>query len=305
MAGQRPLEGRIAAITGAARGIGREYALMFAELGAKVVVNDIASSDHVVEEIRAAGGEAANHDGNIADWDEAQALIDTAVSAFGGLNVLVNNAGLLRVRASRWMTREDWNEMLEANLMATVAPIHAAIQHWNAEVEAGRMPSGSIINTSSQQALVAYPGRPAYSAGKAGVAALTVILSQELAPIGIRANCIAPSARTPMSQQTQAVIERMRKPDDPALLDRYDPREIAPLAAYLAEADCPVTGAVFNVSGGLIWVYNGWSRAAQIETDKPWTLEEMRARIPGLAAQIVDGGDPVVRAQMAESYKKS
>jgi NAD(P)-dependent dehydrogenase (short-subunit alcohol dehydrogenase family) len=174
---EKPLEGRVAIVTGAARGLGREYALLLGSLGAAVVVNDLASGADVAAEIVAAGGRATVHQGDIARWDIARAMIDTALDAFGQLDVLVNNAGILRVSPVRGLSEEDWDRMISANLMATVAPIRAAMTYWGNEADAGRARAASLINTTSETALMGYPGRAAYGAGKAGVANLTVSLA--------------------------------------------------------------------------------------------------------------------------------
>jgi NAD(P)-dependent dehydrogenase (short-subunit alcohol dehydrogenase family) len=298
-----PLSGRVAVVTGAGRGLGRGYALLLASLGAAVVVNDLARSGDVVDEIKGAGGQAAAHDGDISRWDIAREMIDTAVETFGALDVLVNNAGLLRVSSVRGLTEEDWDRMLAANLMATVAPIRAAIAYWGKEADAGRPRKASLINTTSETALMGYPGRAAYGAGKAGVANLTVSLATELAEIGVRVNAVAPRARTEMSQQTEQVRQMMAPPSDAGALDTWDPRHVAPLVAYLALADCPLTGEVFQAAGGEITRYYGWRRGPQITSTRPWTLDDMLERIPTMVEDHEEGGDAALRAQMAAALR--
>lgn len=292
------LAGRVAAISGAGRGLGREYALLMARMGAAVVVNDLAGAPAVVEEILAEGGQAVANESNIATWSGAREMIQLAVDTFGKLDILVNNAALLRVIPARQMTEGDWEEQLAANLMTTIAPIHAVIAHWNRRTEAGETHiGGSIINTTSENALAAYPGRPAYTTGKAGVAALTLGLAQELQPIGVRVNCICPRARTPMSQQQQYVIDMMRKPDDPDALDRFDPKEVAPLVAYLAKSECPVSGTVLRVYGGSVIRFDGWRRGPELKTAKPWTVEDLEQRLDQILADRPEGGDAELRAK--------
>lgn len=291
------LAGRVAVISGAGRGLGREYALLMASMGAAVVVNDLAGAPGVAEEVIALGGRAVAHEGDIATWGGAREMIQLAVDTFGQLDILVNNAALLRVVPAREMTENDWEQLLAANLMTTVAPIHAAIAHWNQRVLAGETDlGGSIINTTSENALAAYPGRPAYTTGKAGVAALTLGLAQELESIGVRVNCICPRARTPMSQQQQYVIDMMRKPDDPTALDRFDPKEVAPLVAYLAQPGCPVNGTVLRVFGGSVIRFDGWRRGPELTTDQPWTVEDLEQRLGQILEDRPEGGDAGLRA---------
>jgi NAD(P)-dependent dehydrogenase (short-subunit alcohol dehydrogenase family) len=285
-----PLAGRTAIVTGAARGLGREYALMLASLGANVVVNDLSGAEKVVSEIRAARGQAAAHEGNIAGWSVAREMIETAISGFGGLDVLVNNAGMLRVSHVLDLSEEDWDNMLAANLTATVAPIRAAMTYWARESRAGRQRRASLINTTSETALVGHPGRAAYGAGKAGVATLTLSLAVELEEIGVRVNAVAPRARTEMSQQTAHVRAMMEKTGG-GKLDSWDPAHVAPLVAYLALPDCTVTGEVFQAAGGEVTRFTTWHRAAGMTTDQPWTLEDMRNGIPKL---LGDGDDAAV-----------
>jgi NAD(P)-dependent dehydrogenase (short-subunit alcohol dehydrogenase family) len=299
----KPLDGRVAIVTGAARGLGREYALLLGSLGAAVVVNDLASSANVAAEIVAAGGRATVHQGDIARWDVARAMIDTALDAFGQLDVLVNNAGILRVSPVRGLSEEDWDRMISANLMATVAPIRAAITYWGNEADAGRARSASLINTTSETALMGYPGRAAYGAGKAGVANLTVSLATELAEIGVRVNAVAPRARTEMTQQTETVRRMSAPPADPSALDGWDARHVAPLVAYLALEDCPLTGEIFQAMGGKIIRYHGWRRGPEITSTEPWTLDDMRRLIPTIAQDKDEGGDGALRANLAAALR--
>jgi NAD(P)-dependent dehydrogenase (short-subunit alcohol dehydrogenase family) len=299
----KPLDGRVAIVTGAGRGLGREYALLLGTLGAAVVVNDLARGDEVAAEIVAAGGRATAHQGDISRWEVARAMVDTALHTFGALDVLVNNAGLLRVSPVRGLTEEDWDRMLAANLMATVAPIRAAMGYWGREADAGRPRKASLINTTSETALMGYPGRAAYGAGKAGVANLTVSLATELAEIGVRVNAVAPRARTEMTQQTEQVRQMMARPADAGALDVWDARHVAPLVGYLALPDCPVTGEIFQAAGGEITRYYGWRRGPSITTTEPWTLEDMLRRIPTIVVDQEEGGDGALRANMAAALR--
>jgi NAD(P)-dependent dehydrogenase (short-subunit alcohol dehydrogenase family) len=292
----RPLAERVAVISGAGRGLGREYALYFAGLGAKLVLNDLTGAPDVADEIRTRGGEAVVHVGDIATWDGAQAMIDLAASTYGRIDTLINNAAMLRVTPARRMTIDDWEQMLAGNLMTTVCPTHAAIQFWNGEDAAGRTVQASIMNMTSENALAAYPGRPAYTTGKAGVAALTLGLAQELASLGVRVKAISPSARTPMSQQTQSVVDRMRAPDDPEALDRYDPKQVAPFVAYASLPDTTLTGGIFRVYGGSIVRYVGWKRGPELTSDRPWTIDDLQRGMTGEMVAMDEGGDATIRA---------
>ena len=231
------LDGRIAIITGAGRGIGREHALLFASEGAKVVVNDLGGAldgsgeegtpaEQVAAEIVAMGGEAvANHD-NVADWDGAKNLIDTAVEAFGDLHVLVNNAGNLRDRVLVNMSEDDWDAVIHVHLKGHFSPLHHAANYWREQAKAGKDVKASIINTSSTSGLLGNPGQGNYGAAKAGIAALTVIAAMELERYGIRVNALAPNARTRMTESAPGLVDIVQAPEDVATFDQWDPARL-------------------------------------------------------------------------------
>src|SRR6266478_2259803 len=199
------LEGRVAIITGAGRGIGREHALLFAHEGAKVVVNDLGGAidgsgddrtpaQQVVDEIKAMGGEAIANADNVADWEGGQRLVNAAIEAFGDLHVLVNNAGILRDRVLVNMTEQEWDDVIQVHLKGHFVPTRWAAAYWREQTKAGKEVKASIINTSSTSGLLGNPGQSNYGAAKAGIAAFTVILAQELTRYGVKVNGIAPAA---------------------------------------------------------------------------------------------------------------
>ncbi len=277
------LDGRVAIITGAGRGIGREHALLFASEGAKVVVNDLGGAadgtggdatpaEEVVAEIKAAGGEAlANHD-NVADWDGAKRLVDTAVEGFGGLDVLVNNAGILRDRMFANLTAEEWDAVIHVHLRGHFCPTRHAAGYWREKVKAGGTVQASVINTSSTSGLFGNVGQTNYGAAKMGIAAMTIITNAELTRYGIRVNAIAPAARTRLTENLGGGQEAVA----PDQFDEMDPANVSPWVAYLATADCPVQGRVFLVYGGHVQLFQPFAIIDKIEKDGRWTVEELQ-----------------------------
>ena len=289
------LDGRVAIITGAGRGIGREHALLFASEGAKIVVNDLGGAldgsdgegspaEQVVAEVIAMGGEAvANHD-NVADWAGAKNLIDTAVDAFSDLHVLVNNAGNLRDRVLVNMSEDDWDAVMHVHLKGHFAPLHHAANYWRDQTKAGKDVKASIINTSSTSGLLGNPGQGNYGAAKAGIAALTIIAATELSRYGIRVNALAPNARTRMTESAPGLVDLVKEPEDAATFDAWDPANISPLVGYLATESCPATGKVFFVLGGTVRNFQGWTLTETIEKDDRWTVAELQAEMHRLGA---------------------
>jgi NAD(P)-dependent dehydrogenase (short-subunit alcohol dehydrogenase family) len=289
------LEGRVAIITGAGRGIGREHALLFASEGAKVVVNDLGGGIHgeadaasvaelVVEEIRAMGGEAvANHD-DVADWEGAARLISQAVESYGDLHVLVNNAGIQRNNVLVNLTEEDWDDVIRVHLKGHFVPSHHAAAYWRQRAKEGHEVKASIINTSSTSGLLGNVGQSNYGAAKAGVAAFTVIVADELGRYGVRVNAISPSARTRMTQSTPALAEVVAPPEDATSFDVWDPANISPLVGWLATEDCEASGQVFFVQGGEVRLVHNWTMTETLEKGGRFTIEELRAGLPKLLA---------------------
>ena len=287
------LEGRVAIITGAGRGIGREHALLFAAEGARVVVNDLGGAidgsgddrspaEQVADEIRDMGGEAVANGDNVACWDGAERLIGAAVEAFGELHVLVNNAGNLRDRMLVNMSEEDWDAVIHVHLKGHFLPTRFAAAHWRERAKSGEPVAASIVNTSSTSGLLGNPGQTNYGAAKAGIAAFTVIAAQELARYGVRVNAIAPAARTRMTEQTPGLGDIVKAPRDAATFDVWDPANISPLVAYLSTAECPLTGKVLFVQGGQVRAFEPWTRGATIDKNDRWTVEELAKQVPTL-----------------------
>jgi len=287
------LDGRVAIITGAGRGIGREHALLFAQEGAKVVVNDLGGAidgsgddrtpaEQVVDEIKAMGGEAISNADNVADWEGSQRLINAAVEAFGDLHVLVNNAGILRDRVLVNMTEEEWDAVIHVHLKGHFAPTRWAAAYWREQAKAGKEVRASVINTSSTSGLLGNPGQTNYGAAKAGIAAFTVIAAQELIRYGVRSNAIAPAARTRMTESTPGLGDVVKAPDEPDAFDIWDPANISPLVAYLATENCPANGKVFFVQGGKVQNFQSWTLADAIDKHDRWTVAELQTEMKAL-----------------------
>src|ERR1700704_290961 len=245
------LDGRVAIITGAGRGLGREHALLFAQEGAKVVVNDLGGDHHgggadltpaqqTVEDIKALGGEAVVNGDNVADYDGAGRLVAQAIETFGDLHILVNNAGILRDRVLVNMTEDEWDAVIDVHLKGHFAPTRWAAAYWREQTKAGKDVKASVINTSSTSGLLGNPGQTNYGAAKAGIAAFTVICAMELQRYGVRSNAIAPAARTRLTEATPGLGDVVKAPDDPGKFDVWDPGNVSPLVAYLATENCPL-----------------------------------------------------------------
>ncbi|MFG3114272.1 SDR family oxidoreductase [Streptomyces sp. NPDC048197] len=259
--------GRVAAVTGAGRGLGRAHALAFAAEGAKVVVNDLGvgldgtggaadPAQQVVDEIRARGGEAVAHGGDIATADGAASLVATALEAFGRLDTLVNNAGFLRDRMLVNLDEDDWDAVMRVHLKGHFLPLQHAAAHWRAEAKAGRTPEARVVNTSSGAGLLGSVGQGNYSAAKAGIVGLTLVAAAEMGRYGIQVNAIAPAARTRMTEQ--AFADTMAAPEGDGF-DAMAPENVSPLVVWLGSgASAGVTGRVFEAEGGRITVMEGW-----------------------------------------------
>ncbi|MGH9081748.1 MAG: SDR family oxidoreductase [Acidimicrobiales bacterium] len=286
------LDGRVAIITGAGRGIGREHALLFAAEGARVVVNDLggavdgsgddrSAAEVVVAEIVDQGGEAvANHD-DVADWEGGKRLVDQAVETFGDLHVLVNNAGILRDRVIVNMTEDDWDSVIHVHLKGHFVPTRHAATYWRERSKAGEEVKASIVNTSSTSGLLGNPGQANYGAAKAGIAAFSVIAAQELGRYGVRVNAIAPAARTRMTETTPGLSDIVKPPGEDQF-DVWHPANVSPLVAYLATESCPTTGRVYFVQGGNVRNFQNWTMTESIDRPARWTVEELASEIEKL-----------------------
>jgi NAD(P)-dependent dehydrogenase (short-subunit alcohol dehydrogenase family) len=280
------LDGRVAVITGAARGIGREHALLLAAEGAQVVVNDVDGdeAEDVVAAIGKAGGEAVANDDDCADWEGGSRIVRAAVDAYGRLDVLVNNAGILRDRSLVNMTPEEWDDVVRVHLRGHFVPTRWAAGYWRAEHKAGREVAASVINTTSTSGLFGNPGQTNYGAAKAGVAAFSAICAQELVRYGVRSNCVAPAARTRLTEATPGLGYMVAPPEDDRF-DIWDPANVSPLIAYLAMASCPFNGATFFVQGGTVRFVEPWRMGEGIERDGRWTTADLVAQLGPLAAR--------------------
>jgi NAD(P)-dependent dehydrogenase (short-subunit alcohol dehydrogenase family) len=287
-------EGRIAIVTGAARGLGRAHALELARQGASVVVNDlgveldgsgrdVAAAQTIVDEIVASGGTAVANGDDIADWEGAAALVRCALDTYGRLDVLVNNAGFTRDRMVVSATEDEWDAVVRVHLKGHFAPARHATGYWREESKAGRPVDARIINTSSGAGLLGSVGQAAYSAAKAGIAALTLVEAAELARYGVTANALAPSARTRMTVDVFA--DQMAKPASG--FDAMDPANVSPIVAWLASSESAgVTAQVFEVEGGRLSVAEGWHHGPARTKPDRWDPAELGPVVQALLDEL-------------------
>lgn len=282
------LDGRIAIITGAGQGLGRQHALRFAAEGAQVVVNDLgtdgvsAAAELVVAEIVAAGGQAVANADSVADWRGAARMIDQAVDAFGDLHIVVNNAGIVRDRMIVTMSEQEWDAVVAVHLKGHFNMIRHAGAYWRARSKAGDEADRSVINTTSTSGLFGNAGQANYGAAKSAVASLGQMAAAEMSRYGVRCNSIAPSGRTQMTLDVPGVAEKIAPPADGSF-DFWDPANVSPFVAYLATADCPFSGETFHVGGGQVTRLRSWSAAEVIRRDSMWTVDDLRIEGPKLA----------------------
>jgi NAD(P)-dependent dehydrogenase (short-subunit alcohol dehydrogenase family) len=271
-------EGRVVVVTGAGRGIGREYALLLAEHGAKVVINDLGSSldgvgadtspaQQVADEIRALGGEAIADGSDVSDWAGAKAMIDKAIETFGRLDVLINNAGILRDRMLANMDEAEWDAVMKVHLKGTFAPTRHAADYWRNQTKlTGKPVNARVINTSSVSGIYGNIGQANYGTAKAGIAAFTVIASRELRRYGVTVNAIAPIANTRLTENLREYteVERIRR----------SPRWIAPIVVWLASpGSSEISGRVIEAGNGIFAIAEGWHRGPSIDQiDDPEAL---------------------------------
>jgi 3-oxoacyl-[acyl-carrier protein] reductase len=272
------LEGKVAIVTGAGRGIGRGEALALAAEGAAVVVNDVEVdlAKAVVDDIEAAGGRAAANGDDIASWDGARSLVASAVDGFGRLDVLVNNAGFLRDRMSFSMEEADFDDVIRVHVKGHFAPTKFAAEHWRARHKDGDTSGGAVVNTVSEAGLYGGTGQANYVAAKAGIAGMTIGLARELERYGVRVNAIAPRARTRM---TEELLGDFAAPPADGGFDEWSPDNIGPVVAWLAsDSAADVTGQVFVVTGGRIHLFQGWTMVSEVEQGERWSVDAITAR---------------------------
>jgi NAD(P)-dependent dehydrogenase (short-subunit alcohol dehydrogenase family) len=297
------LEGRIAIVTGAGRGIGRAHALELARQGASVVVNDLGTSGagegsasevahEVVAEIESLGGRAVAHGADVADFEQAAAMVQQAIDSFGGLDILVNNAGFVRDRMLVNTSEEEWDAVIRVHLKGHFAPLRHAGAWWRTEAKEGRQRAARVINTSSGAGMQGSIGQTTYSAAKAGIAAMTLVAAAELGRYGVNVNAIAPVARTRMTEG--AFPEMMAQGDDRSedAFDAMDPANNSPIVAWLASEDCDVSGRVLEIEGGQICVEEGWRHGPKRDLGRRWEAVEVGAAVRELIGQAVTP-DPV------------
>jgi NAD(P)-dependent dehydrogenase (short-subunit alcohol dehydrogenase family) len=288
------LDGRVAIITGAGRGIGREHALLMASEGARIVVNDLGGAadgsgadttpaEEVVSEIRAMGGEAVANGASVTDWEGVQGMINQAVEAFGDLHILINNAGILRDRVIVNMTEAEWDAVIEVHMKGHFVPTRWAAAYWREQTKAGNEADRVIVNTASG-AMLGNLGQYNYTGAKAAIAAMTLVAAGELGRYGVRVNCLAPIARTRLTLATPGLEDVVKAPEDPSEFDKWDPANVSPLVAYLSTEGCPFTGGVFHVGGNEVGLYGGWSLSDEdiIAADGRWTVAGLQDKAPAL-----------------------
>ena len=306
------LSGKIAIVTGAGRGIGRAHSLALASAGAKVVVNDVGGSlagegadlspaEQVVAEIAAAGGEAVADGENVADFEGARRLVAHAVAAFGGLDIVINNAGILRDRMLVNMSEEEWDAVIAVHLKGHFAVTRHAAEHWRERAKAGEQLNARVINTSSPSGVFGNVGQTNYGAAKAGIAGFTIIAAQELGRYGVTVNCLAPNARTRMTEETFEMGDR------PEGFDPLDPANMSPVVIALCADDAQeITGQVFHIWGGAVNALQGWTGGELFQRDEGWDadglLAAMLERFPdgaapaGMVAGMQNAGGQSLRA---------
>jgi len=293
-------EARVAIVTGAGRGIGRGHALELARQGAKVIVNDVgaevdgqghskAPAESVVEEIRSAGGEAVANQDDVSDWDGAGRIVQTAIDCFGSLDIVVNNAGILRDRMMVNMSIDEWDAVIKVHLRGTFAIMRRSVEYWRRRVKAGQTNQARVINTTSASGLFGNPGQANYGAAKAGIAALTLIGAVELANYGVTVNAINPGAHTRMTEQAKSGSYVSPHPDG---FEVSDPENIAPLVAWLASPESShITGRVFTVRGGQIRVLEGWRGGPSIDAHQRWDASQLGTVVTDLVAAAAPNAD--------------
>ncbi len=281
------LDGKVAIVTGAGRGIGREHSLALAKEGAKIIVNDLGGSaagegqdttpaQSVVDEIKALGGEAAANYGNVADFGQSKEMVQQAIDEFGRLDILINNAGILRDRMLVSMSEEEWDAVIAVHLKGHFAPTHHAANYWREQSKAGNEVKGRVINTSSPSGVFGNVGQTNYGAAKAGIAAFTIISAQELGRYGVTVNCLAPNARTRMTENIFAGMEAKE-----GEYDALDPANISPVVVALCADEAQgITGQCFFIYGSAVNVLKPWDSGTLVRKgDEFWDAKELLGKL--------------------------
>src|SRR6266850_2434180 len=293
------LDGKVAIVTGSGRGIGREEALAMARHGAKVVVNDLGAhfdgtgqptaspAQEVVAEIKKMGGEAVANGDSVADFKAAKRIVQCALDTFGKVNIVVNNAGILRDRMIFNMAEEDWDAVIAVHLKGTFNMCRHACEYWREEHKKGDVLNGRIVNTSSDAGLLGNVGQSNYGACKAALPVMAVIIGQEMKKYGVTANAIAPVARTRLTVDATPSTAALMGEPKPGEFDMFHPANIAPVVAWLASDDAAgVNGQVFRVGGRSVWPMKGWHSAARIKSEKgTWDPVELGKRLKEVLAK--------------------
>lgn len=292
------LEDKVAIVTGAGRGIGKEHALLMAKEGAKVVVNDYGGgfdgtgeskgpADEVVDEIKALGSDAVANYANVADFNEAKGIIDTAIDNFGKLNILVNNAGILRDRMMFNMSEQDFDAVIAVHLKGTFSCSRHACAYFREQHKAGNVLNGRIINTTSDAGILGNRGQANYGAAKAGIAAMTIILAMEMKKYKVTCNAVAPLARTRITTDATPQMADVMESTKEAEFDVLHPKNISPLIVYLASDDAKrISGEVFRAGGGGIWAMQGWRTGAKMVKEGTWEPSELTGKLKELVKEL-------------------
>lgn len=291
--GMGRLEGRVAVITGAGQGLGREHALACAREGAAVVVNDLgadvhgegrssSAADAVAAEITSAGGSAIATGHDVSNWDQAYDLIHTAVEAFGALDVLVNNAGIVRDRSLANMTEAEWDDVIRVHLKGHAGPTRHAVAHWKGRSRAGEHVDASVVMTTSIAGFAGNFGQANYATAKLGMLALSQVVALEAGGFGVRSNAVSPGARTRISMTMPGADEAFTAAEQAGGFDEHHPANVTPLVVWLAAAGCPATGQVFHLSGDRLVVSSMPPLIHELRKGRRWTLDDLDAELPSL-----------------------
>jgi NAD(P)-dependent dehydrogenase (short-subunit alcohol dehydrogenase family) len=284
------LDGRVIVITGAAGGLGREYAHLFAAEGARLLLNDIGAArdgsgndpavvHDLAAEISKTGADAVGNHEDIATMAGAERVLAQVLETYGEVHGLVNSGGMLRDRMFVSMSEEEWDAIIRGHLRAHFCPTRALAGHWRARSKAGGPVKASVVNTTSNAGLFAQPGQSNYAAAKAGIAGLTLTLAEELARYGVRVNAISPAARTRMTTEVPGMAEMVAAPDSPDAFDVYHPGNVAPVVGWLLSEGCPMTGGVLYAQGGEVRVLEGWHERTTLDRGRRWTIGELDAEL--------------------------